>query len=277
MRSSYNQLLLRIITTIIAGIPVLICTFYGSVVFLILIIVLTMLSINEFYYMLENKRSNYSLGIIANAISVMLVSSSFFNETKLIWKSPFIGIITFFLLAFYIWEVFKKKIYASKSDLLVMLRVITYIGITYSYLILLRECKPSSGFHWMIYLITTIWLNDAIAYILGIKFGKHKLSPDISPNKSIEGSLAGLTAGIIWSLFLSKFIGISILHAIVLGCFISILAQIGDLSESLLKRKMQVKDSGSLLPGHGGVLDRMDSFILTVPVLYYYLLFFNLY
>jgi phosphatidate cytidylyltransferase len=128
----------------------------------------------------------------------------------------------------------------------------------------------------MFYLISTIWINDGLAYIFGLNFGKHPLLPQVSPKKTIEGALAGLFFSTIWSIYLGSVMGVPLVHSIFLGMLVSVLAQAGDLTESLLKREMQVKDSGSLLPGHGGVLDRMDSFILTAPIVYYYTVFFNL-
>ncbi|MFH1428155.1 MAG: phosphatidate cytidylyltransferase [Candidatus Margulisiibacteriota bacterium] len=271
-----SQLLIRTITTIIAGIPIVACTVMGGVFFLILIITLTMLSINEFYYMAEKKTRNYSIGVFANAIAVALVSSTFFIETNFIWDKLIAAIIAIFLVGFWTRELFTKKLTFITNELMMALRAVLYIGVSYAYLILIRESNNGVGLYWMFFLITAIWMNDGMAYIFGIRLGRHKLQPEISPKKSIEGSIFGLFFCSLWSLFIGQVMGIPVIHSITLGILVSILAQAGDLTESLLKREMKVKDSGSLLPGHGGVLDRMDSFILTAPVVYYYTVYFNL-
>ena len=119
-------------------------------------------------------------------------------------------------------------------------------------------------------------MTDITAYYFGVKFGKHKLSPVISPKKTIEGSVAGIIAALVTGLILGKLMGISLYHAFILALITTIMAQLGDLSESLIKRDAGVKDSGHSLPGHGGFLDRMDSYLFSVPVAYYYIKYFIL-
>ena len=119
-----------------------------------------------------------------------------------------------------------------------------------------------------------VLVTDTFCYFVGCKFGKHKLAPVISPNKTIEGAIGGTTMCLFFSLLLGIFLGLPWYHAIILGILIAVFAQLGDLAESMIKRDAGVKDSSSILPGHGGFLDRTDSYILTIPVVYYYLLFF---
>jgi len=274
--SRTNQALVRIITTVVAGVPLIICTMAGSIFFLILMITLTMLSINEYYFMIENRVKNYSLGVIVNSLAVFMVSSAFFAEINSAWRRSYFAFMALTFVGYWLWELFKKKLHFIDNELMLAFRALFYIGFSYSFLILIRESDPVRGFVWMFFLISSIWINDGMAYLLGMKFGKHRLNPSVSPKKSVEGALAGLISCLVWSLFLGNVLGIPVIHSVVLGVLISVLAQAGDLTESLLKREMKVKDSGGLLPGHGGVLDRMDSFILTAPIIYYYTLFFKL-
>jgi phosphatidate cytidylyltransferase len=122
------------------------------------------------------------------------------------------------------------------------------------------------------YVFLLIWISDSFAYLVGSKFGKRKLSPKISPNKSVEGLIGGLfftiAAGIILEIFNSGLKG----NWIVISVIIAIFAPIGDLAESKLKRMFKVKDSGNLMPGHGGILDRLDSFIFCIPAIFTYYL-----
>ena len=274
--SRTNQALVRIITTVVAGVPIVVCTVAGSIFFLILMITLTMLSINEYYFMIAKRVKNYSLGVIVNSMAVIMVSSAFFAEINSAWRRGYFAVVALIFVGYWLWELSKKKLQFVDNELMLAIRALFYIGFSYSFLILIRESDPVRGFVWMFFLISSIWINDGMAYLLGIKFGKHRLNPAVSPKKSVEGAVAGLLSCLIWSLFLGNVLGIPVIHSIVLGILISVLAQAGDLTESLLKREMKVKDSGGLLPGHGGVLDRMDSFILTAPIIYYYTLFFKL-
>ena len=128
----------------------------------------------------------------------------------------------------------------------------------------------------MLFIFFVILFTDIAAYYFGVKFGKHKLCPVISPKKTIEGAVAGATCAIIAGLIIGKLIGISLYHSFVLALIVTVMAQLGDLSESLIKRDAGVKDSGNSLPGHGGFLDRADSYLFSVPVAYFYIKYFIL-
>ncbi len=132
------------------------------------------------------------------------------------------------------------------------------------------------GLYFLIFIFFVILFTDIAAYFFGVRFGKHKLSPVISPKKSIEGAVAGGLCAIIAGLVIGKLIGISFYHSFVLALIVTVMAQLGDLSESLIKRDAGVKDSGNSLPGHGGFLDRADSYLFSVPVAYYYIKYFIL-
>ena len=120
-------------------------------------------------------------------------------------------------------------------------------------------------------LLLTIWASDTAAYLVGKNMGRHKLAPHISPKKTVEGLLGAVAGSLLITLFFSNRLGLTLLPAIVVGLFIGILGQLGDMLESIAKRVWNVKDSSSLIPGHGGILDRLDSFLLTAPFMYYYL------
>jgi phosphatidate cytidylyltransferase len=134
----------------------------------------------------------------------------------------------------------------------------------------LREANP----HWLMYGLMLNWAGDIGAYYVGRKFGKHKLAPRVSPKKSWEGAAASVvTAVLIGGGYLLRFIpGITIPHAVAITVAASVAGQLGDLAESAMKRGAGVKDSGTILPGHGGFLDRVDSTLFALPVIYGYLL-----
>ena len=140
-----------------------------------------------------------------------------------------------------------------------------YIFIGFYCLFMLRNLSLSH----VAYLLLTIWFTDSFAYFGGMKFGKNKLSPNISPNKSIEGSVIGSVSSIAIALlfFSTTNIFSNLLVAIAVTLTVSVIGQFGDLIESAYKREYQVKDSSNLLPGHGGIFDRFDSVILSAPCL----------
>ena len=146
-----------------------------------------------------------------------------------------------------------------------------YVGMLAGCLIRLRN-DFTVGPKLVYFLLLVVWLGDTGAYYVGKNFGKHKLSPVISPKKTVEGLAGGiamsiLTAVVIHFTFFSEF---PLVHAILMGAILSIAGVIGDLAESMWKRSAAVKDSGTIIPGHGGFLDRLDSILYTAPILYIY-------
>ena len=133
----------------------------------------------------------------------------------------------------------------------------------------LRELNP----HWLMYGLLLNWVGDVGAYYIGRPFGRHKLAPRVSPNKSWEGSMASVTvSGVVGTLYLARFLpGVPLWQAVALSVAANIAGQLGDLAESAMKRGAHVKDSGGILPGHGGLLDRVDSTLFALPVIYAYL------
>jgi phosphatidate cytidylyltransferase len=152
---------------------------------------------------------------------------------------------------------------------------ILYVGWLLSYLVALRL---DAGRDWLYLALFATFGSDTAAYFIGRAFGKHKLSPRISPGKTWEGAVAGVFGAVIISLLFALpmpwQLPLGYGQAIVLGVLISVFGQLGDLAESLLKRNAGVKESGNLMPGHGGLLDRMDSVLFAGVVVYLYYIFF---
>ena len=147
-----------------------------------------------------------------------------------------------------------------------------YIALPLSYFMLLK--KIESGEWWILFFLTVIWFTDSFAYVGGRAFGRHALSPVISPKKTVEGAVAGVAAGMAGAFAFNNLVSLDAPTDVVLilAAIISVVSMVGDLAESLLKRAAWVKDSGSIVPGHGGVLDRIDSMLFPAPALYYLLL-----
>ena len=155
------------------------------------------------------------------------------------------------------------------SDWAVTLGVAIYLGVTLRHLALLRNLADGLG--WLATAALVTWITDSGAYFIGRSYGRHKLWPRVSPKKSWEGLIAGLIIGTTASALLAPLLVPSLLwqQGIVIGLLIGITGPFGDLSESLFKRQVGVKDSSNLIPGHGGLFDRIDSFIFVGPVIFW--------
>ena len=146
---------------------------------------------------------------------------------------------------------------------------IVYVSFLMSYLGVIRASGDNRR-ELIFFVLLITWMGDTTAYYGGKGFGKHKLAPAISPKKTVEGAIIGLIGSIVGAIIAkSWFLDISILNAIAAGILIGVFGQFGDLSESIIKRNLQVKDSGGIIPGHGGILDRVDSLLFSAPVFYY--------
>ena len=151
-----------------------------------------------------------------------------------------------------------------------------YIGMPFNYYLLLYTSKPH-GLVWALFTIFAVVACDAAALLVGSRLGRHRFFATISPKKTVEGAIAGVVGAVIVMLIgVSAVIGLSPLHAIALGLLVGISAQVGDLVESQMKRIAEVKDSSNLIPGHGGVLDRLDSILFPPILVYFYVTMFSI-
>lgn len=151
-----------------------------------------------------------------------------------------------------------------------------YITLPLVIINLIQQYSASKGVPITLALFIVIWTNDTFAYLSGMAFGKHRLFEKLSPKKSWEGFFGGLVMGIVAALIFNYFFPeMGMLFWVLFAVITCISAVFGDFVESLIKRTANIKDSGSILPGHGGILDRIDSLLLTVPVIYIYLFLFN--
>ena len=152
---------------------------------------------------------------------------------------------------------------------------ILYLGLTLLPALRIRyEFGAAPGLEWMLILLAVVWTGDTAAMLAGKAFGRTLFSPRISPKKTNEGAIAGLLGGLAAAFILQRFLfpDLPRAHVLASSLLMGVFAQLGDLAESLLKRAAETKDSSRLIPGHGGVLDRVDSLLFAFPVLYIYLL-----
>ena len=157
------------------------------------------------------------------------------------------------------------------SDAMYNMLGVFYIGIPFSHFIALRLMPDSLGMQYFAMALIGTWACDTTAYFGGTRWGRHKLCPPISPAKSVEGALFGFFGCLAATLITGHYMELPLTDRLFCGVIVGVFCQLGDLVESALKRHMGVQDSGRFFPGHGGVLDRVDSLLFSVPAVYYYL------
>jgi len=267
----------RILTAIIGILAALYIVNFGQWLFAAAIIILALAAWLELSNMLRNKDIKVSniVGIIA--ILVLLGCALYGNSQETI------AVLALSMLCVMAQTVLAYPAF-SLTDAAFTLLGISYIGVLFSYLILLRFLDvvyistwfgimpAGAAYLWLAFIGT--WFSDTFAFFVGSKFGKRKLCPLISPAKTLEGSVGGLIGSMIGVALMGLSFHFPIQHSLIIGLLIGITAPLGDLAESAIKRFTGVKDSGRLLPGHGGVLDRFDSVLFAGPMVYYYLLLF---
>lgn len=251
----------RVITGIIGAVLFIGLLYIGGWPYTIFIMALAMIGLDEFAKMSGFRRSEpivwfgYAMVVLFFVAMLRFDSALFLGQW--IWLTLFI-----FLLATVI----------SKNRIPITQAVSLWaaaVYITYGFYYLLITNQMEQGFAWTLFVLVTTWASDTGAYFTGIKVGKHRLWPAISPNKTIEGSLGGVAASVLIALLLAGFfLPIGYGQAALLGLVIAVSGQLGDLIQSAYKRHYGVKDSGQLFPGHGGVLDRMDSWLIVFPLLH---------
>ena len=275
-----NNLVLRIITGIVGAVALLGLIYIGNIPFFLLVMILSIIGIIELYKMLKKSMIDCYMFL---GISVSICISVLFYLSKghmflLAHDVLLPALLSLFVLVSLTasilsigYDEFSKKL----KDTVFTVFGLMYVSWMFNHLILVREL-PIYGRNLVYLLFFSVWSLDTFAYFFGMKFGKHKLAEKISPKKSIEGSIAGFVSCLLVCFFVRYIMntGLSAIDSLILGALIGIFGQIGDLAESLIKRSVGCKDSGAILPGHGGVLDRFDSILFAAPILYYYIKIF---
>lgn len=165
----------------------------------------------------------------------------------------------------------RRPVEGALEDIAVTAFGIVYVALLFAFQVAIHA--GPAGKKWLLFLYLVIWASDTGAYYVGTAFGKRRLYEKISPKKSIEGLMGGTLASIVIAVLCKSWLvpALGWVEAALLGAFLALVGTAGDLAESLIKRSAGVKDSGTVIPGHGGILDRMDSMLFAAPALFFYL------
>ena len=290
-RRRAGELALRLVTAGMLIPPIIYVILQGGLWVLATVVVITLLGVNEFYHLIEAKGAEPLRGVgtlAAAALPVVSYLGSDYAATVL---------MSFLLLGVMVAQLGKAEIKESLASISGTFFGVFYIGWLLSHAVSLRAfhdvvqgrwgpdavagMHPDAGAFYLLFTISSVIAGDVGAYFVGRKYGKRKLAPKVSPSKTVEGAFGAIAGGLVIGLIckglfdalrpeLSAQLGW--LACAFLAMVLAGVGIVGDLVESLLKRDAQVKDTGTLLPGTGGILDRIDSNLLGIPVMYYLLL-----
>ncbi len=200
---------------------------------------------------------------VAAAVGLYLINL-FAKDNIQLYMLWFFGVVVLSLL--YLFKIDERKL----EDSMVTVTAVFYVVFFSFHVTLVEQLAKYGILVWLIFL--TAFGTDIMAYFTGYAFGKHKLCPKISPKKTIEGSIGGtLGSVILCGVFGYFFAKPALIHCLIIGVLGGVISQFGDLTASIFKRKMGIKDYGNLIPGHGGIMDRFDSVLFTAPLVYYYI------
>ena len=251
---------------------------YNQYSFVIVFGTILIFALNEFYRLIELKTPHLisKLFNILFGVTIFLSAYLYLEEISIL-AFPITSLIyLLFLFASTIVikrpDIFNTIIYSVFGQLYITLPLCLLLLISYEYKL------PNTIYYYafVLAIFVFIWVNDTFAFLTGITLGKHKLLERISPKKTIEGFIGGISFSVLAGVgFSFLFVEYTIFFWIGFALIVSLFATLGDLFESLIKRTYKVKDSGNLIPGHGGILDRIDSLLMVVPAIYVYLLITN--
>ncbi|SDF39761.1 phosphatidate cytidylyltransferase [Sporolituus thermophilus] len=270
----------RILTALIGILAAIYLINSGGWLFIGAVALLAVIAWHEYFAMLGCRQINVHYGLGVTGILLLMACTALGNPQETI-------IIMFLLLVLCLAKAVTSSSSFTIADASFTFFGIAYVGLTFSHIILLRFADNFTSYNvgnvtlpagavylWLAFVGT--WANDTFAYFVGTKFGQNKLCPAISPYKTWEGAIGGIIGSLLGTAILGSLFQIPLFHGLIIGLLAGIAAPLGDLAESAIKRYTGVKDSGRLLPGHGGVLDRFDSIMFAVPTVYYYIYAFLL-
>jgi phosphatidate cytidylyltransferase len=267
-----SNLIKRTITGIIFLVVVVGAIAIGNISFFILFELIIIGAMYEFYTLAEKKKFS-PLKVYGIVIGAIVFAANYLFVNDIIGTKIFLAIIPL-IISIFIIELYRKTEYGFVNIGFTLLGIL-YIAIPFTlanYIVFSIEANYNAQLLLGFFFLT--WSFDTLAYVFGVSFGKHRLFERISPKKSWEGFIGGTLSSLAVAFVLSIFFTeMSFLNWAVLSILISVFGTFGDLVESLFKRNIDEKDSGNILPGHGGILDRFDAVLFTLPLFYVYLQF----
>lgn len=260
----------RALSTFVLGPLALALIYLGGWFYFIPLLLVVGLATLEYAKILGHLGWRLPAAILLPAVVLQLIAAQW-PEMGLTAPALAISLIVAALYAMWLFERHGGTLITAEWAALVA--GILVLGWMSGHFFLLRNLDNNAAAWWTILVMVSTWIADSAAYVFGTRLGRRKLAPRLSPNKTIEGYVGGILTGTVVTVGLAYVLDLSLPVALLLGLLISIVSPGGDLAVSLLKREAGIKDSGRMLPGHGGALDRIDSLLWSVTMSYYVIAF----
>lgn len=261
----------RALVTLILGPLALFLVYQGGLAYFLPVAALLAAATIEYINLMRHTGRHMSLLIMMPSVMLLWIVGQWPTLANTL---PALGIGLFLVMIYALWLYEKQVAENVALDWMAMIGGILILGWIGSHFFLIRNLAQDA-WQWTTLALLGTWVADSAAYLVGrflagkIMLGRHPLSPRLSPKKTVEGYAGGIVFAVLIVVIAANFMGISLIAAFILAILVSAVSPLGDLAISLLKREAGVKDSGSLLPGHGGALDRIDSLMWSVMMVYY--------
>ncbi|MFD0795224.1 phosphatidate cytidylyltransferase [Mucilaginibacter litoreus] len=265
----------RAITGFFFIIVMLASVLLGPIVFGVFFLALSLLCLHEFYGLniksgiSVNRRSGFVNAILIYAFFALIV----YQQQSAHIEYGFIFLLTLSMSSVFIFELFKISV-APLTNIAYTILGLVFVTVPFTFFNALAFIGQGYNFHIPLAFLLMLWANDTGAYLVGMSIGRHKLFERHSPKKTWEGFIGGVAISAGVGLIISRYYTeLSWNHWVIMAVLIGTFGTLGDLVESMFKRSINIKDSGGILPGHGGLLDRFDGFLMAAPIVYTYLYF----
>jgi phosphatidate cytidylyltransferase len=253
-----------VLIPLVAGI-----TYAGGWVLAAVLILIVIRAAYEMFVLFQAVGYRPSLPVAALVITALLISARFpdLHLTGLVLAASLIGTLT--------WQLLRPPEGHPTQSWAITLGVALWLGWLAAHFVLARDLSTPFGWgvgtRWLVLIFLVTWINDTAAYFVGMATGRHHCAPYLSPKKTWEGTVGGWIGGVVATMLLGAWlVELPWAHGLALGALVATVAPFGDLAKSMVKRQLGVKDFSALIPGHGGMMDRIDSLLFVAPVVYYY-------
>lgn len=250
-------------------IPVVLGACYlGGLAFAALLLLVALVAGYEFFALM--RKAGFKPYTYAGLALIALLMLDAYWPGRALWRPALVALIATPM----IWSILRREMDGFLTGWALTITGAAYVGGLLAHMVLVRNLP--NGLGWMLLVFAGTWATDTVAYFVGINLGKHGFFTHVSPKKTWEGAIGGFIGGTVATAIAGHFLGVPVWQGLLLGLVVAVGTTFGDLCESLIKRQVGVKDSSNLIPGHGGMLDRVDSLTFGGVIVYYFVRWFVL-
>lgn len=262
LRKGLSMLKERVLSALVLIPIVLAASYFGGPYFATAVSVCALLAVHEFYEIMA-KAGYRTFPLVGLGLAAVLLADAYWPHLGA-WRWAMTAAIALPM----VWQIMQPDAQGFLTGWALTLAGAAYVGCLFGHLISVRSLPQGLG--WLLLTFAGTWACDTAAYFVGVRWGRRGFFTHVSPHKTLEGAVGGVAASMLATLIAGHFLGLDLLRGFILGIILAVGVTFGDLAESLVKRQVGVKDSGNLIPGHGGMLDRIDSLTFAGVIVYYF-------